>query len=269
MTLGARWVVFQDSGRDLLNERWIIVPSACFVDAPGHRPKANAIIGRRRQNLGTGSAAQPRLETRLVEHDRHAIVNVSPVLGGQFAVGMTGLAGQNKTSIDGTLTAAVGPFAAMRPGSISDQRGGFGDLYPLASLRWNSGLYNFMTYMTGDIPVGLYDSSNLANLGIGHGAIDGGVGYTYFISKQFLIGAVGYVYKQLTADSGAAPILGPNESQVVGAGIFEPQDILGVRLGAARRRLEHVGDLRNLSGSGPSSRGTFKADVQEIDRPPP
>jgi hypothetical protein len=168
------------SGRDFLNERWVIVPGACFVDAPGHRPKANAIIGRRRQNLGTGSAAQPRLETRLVEHDRHAIVNVSPVLGGQFAVGMTGLAGQNKTSIDGTLTAAVGPFAAMRPGSISDQRGGFGDLYPLASLRWNSGLYNFMTYMTGDIPVGLYDSSNLANLGIGHGAIDGGVGYTYF-----------------------------------------------------------------------------------------
>jgi hypothetical protein len=185
-------------------------------------------------------------------------VFAQPVWGGQLAVGMTGLAGQNRTSIDGTLTVAVGPFAATRLGSISDQRSGFGDLYPLASLRWNSGLYNFMTYMTGDIPVGLYDSSNLANLGIGHGAIDGGVGYTYFnpqtgkelsvvtgltsnfkntstnytngvdwhvdwgvsqfLSKQFLIGAVGYVYKQLSADSGAAPILGPNESQVVGAG---------------------------------------------------
>ena len=32
----------------------------------------------------------------------------------------------------------------------------------------------------GDIPVGNYNSSNLANLGIGHGAADGGAGYTYF-----------------------------------------------------------------------------------------
>ena len=32
--------------------------------------------------------------------------------------------------------------------------------------------------MTGDIQVGMYSTSNLAN--IGHGAIDSGVGYTYF-----------------------------------------------------------------------------------------
>jgi hypothetical protein len=37
-----------------------------------------------------------------------------------------------------------------------------------------------MTYVTGDIPVGAYDPTRLANLGIGHGAIDGGGGYTYF-----------------------------------------------------------------------------------------
>jgi hypothetical protein len=37
-----------------------------------------------------------------------------------------------------------------------------------------------MTYVTGDIPVGAYDSTRLANIGIGHGAIDGGGGYTYF-----------------------------------------------------------------------------------------
>jgi hypothetical protein len=34
--------------------------------------------------------------------------------------------------------------------------------------------------LTGDIPVGAYDPKRLANLGIGHGAIDGGAGYTYF-----------------------------------------------------------------------------------------
>jgi hypothetical protein len=37
-----------------------------------------------------------------------------------------------------------------------------------------------MTYVSGDIPVGAYDPSRLANLGIGHGAIDGGFAYTHF-----------------------------------------------------------------------------------------
>ena len=124
---------------------------------------------------------------------------------------------------------------------------GFGDLYPQASLKWNFGVNNFMTYITGDIPVGAYSSTGLANLGMGHGAIGGGAGYTYFspstghefsavtgltynfnnpvtnyrsgvdwhldwgasqfVSKRVHIGLVGYVYQQLTADSGQAPIL--------------------------------------------------------------
>jgi hypothetical protein len=41
------------------------------------------------------------------------------------------------------------------------------------------GVNNFMTYITGDIPVGNYSSASLSNLGLGHGAIDGGGGYTY------------------------------------------------------------------------------------------
>jgi Putative MetA-pathway of phenol degradation len=66
------------------------------------------------------------------------------------------------------------------PTSISDTVTGFGDLYPLASLKWNAGVNNFMTYVTGDIPVGNYSSMSLANLGLGHAAIDAGGGYTYF-----------------------------------------------------------------------------------------
>jgi hypothetical protein len=31
-----------------------------------------------------------------------------------------------------------------------------------------------MTYLMGDIPVGMYNTSNLANIGIGHGAVDRG-----------------------------------------------------------------------------------------------
>jgi hypothetical protein len=69
------------------------------------------------------------------------------------------------------------PFS--RFDSISDSVWGFGDVMPIATLRWNAGVNNYMTYITGDVPVGAYDSNRLSNIGIGHGAIDGGFGYTY------------------------------------------------------------------------------------------
>src|SRR5262249_1540269 len=51
---------------------------------------------------------------------------------------------------------------------------------PLVITRWNNGVHNWMLYGAGDIPVGDYNSANLANIGIGHGAADGGGGgYTY------------------------------------------------------------------------------------------
>ena len=185
-------------------------------------------------------------------------VFATPIFGGQLAVSMMGVAGENNVGLNGTITAGVGPFTVTKSGSVSDYETGVGDLYPQVSLRWNSGFNNFMTYATGDIPVGAYNSSNLANIGIGHGAIDGGAGYTYFdptkghefsvvsgftynlvnpstgyqngvdwhldwgasqfLSKQFLVGAVGYVYDQVTADRGSLPILGPIESRVAGIG---------------------------------------------------
>lgn len=182
----------------------------------------------------------------------------TPVLGGQFSLAMTAVTGSNQASLDGTITAGVGGFTTTRYGTIDSSLTGFGDLYPQASLRWNNGVHNVMTYVRGDIPVGAYDPRRLANLGIGHGAIDGGAGYTYFnpqtgieasavtgltynfenpdtsyrngidwhldwgvsqfLSKQFHFGAVGYFYNQLTADSGALPILGGNYSRVAGVG---------------------------------------------------
>jgi len=185
-------------------------------------------------------------------------VFATPVLGGQLAVGLMTIVGRNTTGLNGTITAGVGPFTVTKTGSISDTTIAVGDLYPLVSLRWNSWVNNFMIYGTGDIPVGDYSPTQLANLGIGHGAADGGVGYTYFdptkghefsfvtgltynltnpntnyqngidwhldwgasqfLSKQFFVGAVGYFYDQLTADSGSAPILGPVESRVGGVG---------------------------------------------------
>jgi hypothetical protein len=185
-------------------------------------------------------------------------VFATPILGGQLAVGMIGMVGRNSASLDGTLTASIGNLIVSRTGSIDSSVSGFGDLIPQVSLRWNKGVHNFMTYATGDIPVGTYDPNRLANLGIGHGAIDGGFGYTYFnpqtghefsavtgvtynfenpdtnyrngidwhldwgaskfVTKQFQIGAVGYFYNQLTADSGQAAFLGENKSRVMGIG---------------------------------------------------
>lgn len=182
----------------------------------------------------------------------------TPVFGGQFAVSMVGIVGRSSTDLNGTLTAGVGPLTTMRQGSIDDSVTGFGDLYPMASLRWNSGVNNWMTYVTGDIPVGAYNSSDLANLGIGHGAIDGGAGYTYFNpqtghefsvttgltynlanpstnyqngvdwhldwgASQFLtqhvqVGLVGYAYKEIGCDSGTGDRVGCFQSQVVGVG---------------------------------------------------
>jgi hypothetical protein len=179
----------------------------------------------------------------------------TPVLGGQLALSMANSIGYNSNvSIDGTLTTPLG----TRQGSISDSRAGFSDLYPMATLKWHDGVHNYMTYVTGDIPVGTYDPTRLANFGIGHAAIDGGVGYTYldlkaanefsvvtgltynfkntntdyqngvdwhldwglshFLTKQVHIGGIGYFYQQLTDDSGAPPILGNTKSAVVGVG---------------------------------------------------
>ena len=151
---------------------------------------------------------------------------------------------------------ATTPFA--RSDTISDTTWGFGDLIPQFALRWNAGVNNFMTYVTGDIPIGAYQSTRLSNLGIGHGAIDAGGGYTYFnpqtghefsgvlgftynfkntatqyqsgvdlhfdwgasqfLSKQVMVGLVGYIYKEIGCDSGSGDRVGCFQSQVFGIG---------------------------------------------------
>jgi hypothetical protein len=72
---------------------------------------------------------------------------------------------------------------------------GFGDVLPIATLRWNAGVHNYMTYITGDIPVGTYDSTRLSNVGIGHGAIDAGGGNIRTASTCISIGAVDWLVK--------------------------------------------------------------------------
>src|ERR1700677_3728572 len=85
-------------------------------------------------------------------------VFATTVLGGQLAVSLGEAVGYSSGNINGTLTVNAGPFTATRQGEISDARGGFSDMFPQASLRWNSGVNNWMIYAMGDLPVGTSDS---------------------------------------------------------------------------------------------------------------
>src|SRR6185295_602148 len=109
----------------------------------------------------------------------------TPVLGAQASASLLGVYGSNSTSLAGSLTGALTfPGGATRPFSrfdtIDSSLTAFGDLLPQFQLKWNAGVNNYMTYITGDIPVGAYQSDRLANLGLGHWVIDAGGGYTYF-----------------------------------------------------------------------------------------
>src|SRR6266498_3031975 len=73
----------------------------------------------------------------------------TPVLGGQLAIGVTGLFGRSAADLNGALTTGLGPFAVTRMGSIGDSITSVGDLYPQATLKWNAGGYNLMPYTTG------------------------------------------------------------------------------------------------------------------------
>ena len=102
-----------------------------------------------------------------------------PVFGGQLAVSVMGAAARPYVELNGNLT-LTGPNGGTitGQGSRSDTITAFGDLYPQVSWRVNHGVHNFIVYGFGDIPVGAYDPQRLANVGIGHGGIDGGGGYT-------------------------------------------------------------------------------------------
>lgn len=179
----------------------------------------------------------------------------TPVFGGQAAVSLFGVGGRNWGLVDATLT---GPRGNAVSGERSEALTSIGDLIPQATLKWNQGVNNYMVYGTGDIPVGDYDETRLANLGIGHGAVDGGVGYTYlnpanklefsavtgmtynfmnphthyqngfdahldtgvsyFLTQQLNVGVAGYYLQQVTGDRGLGATLGPFKSRVAGVG---------------------------------------------------
>jgi hypothetical protein len=219
-------------------------------------------IGRFPVNLTANVSANVNANVSL-EFLAATYVFATPVLGGQASVTLLGAYGTNSTTLAGTLTGTLtGPGGATLPFSRSDAINstiwGFGDLIPQFAIKWNAGVNNYMTYVTADLPAGAYDSMRLANLGIGHWAIDAGGGYTYFdpqtgreasavlgftynfknpstqyqngvdmhldwgvsqfLTKQVQVGLVGYLYQEIGCDSGSGDRVGCFQSRVVGVG---------------------------------------------------
>jgi hypothetical protein len=179
-------------------------------------------------------------------------VGEDKILGGQPYLGIGWGPGSNTTT---AAVSVVNPSTQLNRANTSN---GATDLYPLASLTWNQGNNNFKTYLTGDIPIGTYNSASLSSIGIGHAAMDAGGGYTYlnnttglefssvvgatynwmnnqtnykngidshldwslsqFVSQNWQVGIAGYVYYQLTGDSGSGARMGAFKSQVTAIG---------------------------------------------------
>lgn len=176
-----------------------------------------------------------------------------PLLGAQAAVSMVAAVARSEASVDATLT---GPRARSFSGGTDDTLKGGSDLYLLGTLKWNHGVHNFMAYSMGNLPVGAYDPDRLVNIGLGHASLDAGGGYTYFdkknefsavagmtynwentdtdyqngidahldlsashfVTDQTHLGLVGYVYHQVTGDSGSGAVLGDFKSRVSAVG---------------------------------------------------
>lgn len=172
----------------------------------------------------------------------------TPFLGGQLALSVSlGVGGDWTQVVQGLPQAAA-----------SQTVWGLADVAPSATLGWQHGAGAWAVYVTGNIPVGSYDSTRLSNVGLGRAALDAGglfthqepnggpsastaVGVTYNftnpdtdyrsgidahlgasamvpLSASWRAGLTGYVYYQLTADGGNGNGCGPCKSRVAGVG---------------------------------------------------
>jgi hypothetical protein len=186
----------------------------------------------------------------------------TPVLGAQLYIGVTVSIGWSDSSVAAVLQRFNGRVRADAADSGGDTTFGLTDTYPTASLKWAldaNQTHSVMTYVMGNIPTAVFDLNKFSGLGLGHYAIDWGLGYTYDsfdkggpefsatagftynfmtpatgyqsgidvhvdlgasypIAKPFYVGAVGYIYNQISDDAGAPANLGGYRSRVMGAG---------------------------------------------------
>ena len=178
-----------------------------------------------------------------------------PILGGQGAFGVGWAVGHMRGTADILIT---GPQGNTVEGRRTDTITGGSDLYGLGTLKWHDGNNNYLAYTMFGAPTGAYQVGRLANLSTNHWSIDGGGGYTYldakkghefsivggftynfenpdteykngidshidwaasqFLNEQVHVGLVGYIFYQLTGDSGSGATLGPFKSRIYSLG---------------------------------------------------
>ncbi len=145
-------------------------------------------------------------------------------------------------------------FQAQR----EDEETRFGDPVPGFNLGWHEGNWHWTVGSLVNVPIGFWERGNLANIGFGRWAVDVNGAFTWLdpaiglevssaagftfngenpetdyktgtefhyefavvqnFSQKFGIGVNGYVYDQVSGDSGAGARLGPFEGRVAAVG---------------------------------------------------
>ncbi len=215
------------------------------------------------------------------------------VLGGSVGLGVTIPVGH--IDMDAQVT---GPFGNTVSQDTSGW--GFGDINARAQLGWSQGTFAHLVYVQGVFPTGRYDTGFEPNIGLNRPGIDigwaatwveptsklqfnGAVGVTfnfentdtdydsgtdfhfewavgYELSRGFMIGVVGYDYRQLTGDSGAGAVLGPFEGDVdaIGGGMSYTTLIDKTPLIINARHYQEFNTERRFDGSMTIVSGTVR-----------
>jgi len=193
--------------------------------------------------------------------------------------------GTERTSAGAAFT---GPLGNTFSGSLTQSVWGIGDIAVAGFLGWHKGNSHWNVVVTGTVPTGIYDPDMIAFLGLNRPSVDVRGAYTYFdpqtgleisgalgmtfnrintatnyrsgdelhfesdvnehFASGFSLGVGGYVYEQVTGDSGPATrILGPFEGRVVAVEplvgyTFKIMNLIPVNLNA---RWFHEFDVRN------------------------
>jgi len=177
-------------------------------------------------------------------------VSQKEVLGGRIGISVNAPSGHTNLAAQ----AVMGQEGVSR--DVSGW--GFGDTSIKAQLGWTHGNFNHMVYVMGVLPTGKYQRGFYPDVGLNRPAVDVGWGFTWLdtklnlefsavlgftfnavntatdyktgdefhaewslgkkLSQQLTVGVVGYVYKQLTGDSGSGARLGPFKGQTFGVG---------------------------------------------------
>lgn len=229
-------------------------------------------LALRRTGVSNGPGGLPLTIDADIEIEGKAYYNIptvtwvapQKVMGGSFGAGLMLPVGWKQ--IDGKISARA---AIDLPGQlpdltvnqrfdIHDDDTAFGDPLVTAFLGWHEGNWHWNAGVLANVPLGSWESDQLANIGFNHWAFDvsaaltwldpqmglevsAAAGFTFntenpdtdytsgtdfhvefalmqHFSKQFAIGASGYHYQQVTGDSGSGAVLGDFKGRVTGIG---------------------------------------------------